>query len=66
MSRNYTHTRISRLSSSRRKKYGNIKLYAIIAIILALLVFLSRDITPDYFITEKDVTQEIKAGEFVE
>lgn len=67
MSRNYAHSRISRVKSSHRKDAGSgkFKFYLIIAAVLISLIFLARDITPNYSVVEKDLTNQIKTGEFI-
>jgi hypothetical protein len=67
MSRNYAHTRVSRVKVNHKKssKGATFKLYLIIAIISGVLIFLARDISPNYTFIEKDVTNQIKAGDFL-
>ncbi|MCE2991432.1 MAG: hypothetical protein LW825_00680 [Candidatus Jidaibacter sp.] len=67
MSRNYAHTRVSRVKVNHRKssKGSNFKLYLFIAIVCDILIFLARDIYPNRTLIEKDVTNQIKAGDFL-
>lgn len=67
MSRNYAHSRVSRVKTNRRKDGGSgkFRLYLLIIVILISLVFLARDITPNHSVVEKDLTNQIKTGEFI-
>jgi|JI10StandDraft_1071094.scaffolds.fasta_scaffold885752_2 hypothetical protein len=66
MSRNYNHSTRSRLSSNTRKKKGGkgFMLYLFFAVIALVILYLSRDFTPDQRIIEEDLTKAVKAGEF--